>query len=192
MSGNIIPNLLVSSFDFHPASIQLHHFARTSCIVKQFQTVPLKSSLPPIRLFQPPIQGLPGDAEHLRGNGLVALGSIQGLQHQEVARFLDGGELGKIGERGSGFRMASDLLFQIGPPEPQIRLEGIHGQGAAFVGAHRVKDHVLKFPDVAGKIIGAQQGDQFPGEGRLALVEPGCTLLEKIIDQQGQVVEPFP
>ena len=171
------------------ARVRLHHFARTSCIVKQF---PLKSSLPPIRLLKPPIQSLPGNAEHLRGNGLIALGPVQGLQHQEIARLLDGRELGQVGERGSGLRVVFDRVLQVGSPEPQIRLEGIHGQGAAFVGAHRVKDHVLELPDVAGEIIGSQQGDQLPGEGRLALVEPGCTLLEKIIDQQGQVVEPFP
>jgi len=50
---------LVSSSDFHPASIRRHHFARTSFIVKQFQLFLLKSSIIfPIRLFQSSVEGL--------------------------------------------------------------------------------------------------------------------------------------
>ena len=177
---------------FHPAGVRLHHFARTSFIVKQFRLLPLKSSLDPIRLLKPPIQGLPGYPEHLRGNGLIALGPVQGLQHQEIARLPDGGELGQLGERGPGFRMPFDLFLQIGPPEPEILLERIHGHGAVLVGAHRVKHHVLELPDIAGEIIGAQEGDQLLGKARFLLVESIRGFPEEIIDQQGQIVEPFP
>jgi hypothetical protein len=66
---------LVSSFDFNPASIRLHHFARISFIVKQFHLFLLKSSIIfPIRLFQSPVESL-----------------------------LDGKKLGKDGEKYWGF-----------------------------------------------------------------------------------------
>jgi len=73
---------LLSSPDFHPASIWLHHFARTSFIVKQFQFFLLKSSIIfPICMFQSSVEGLPGDAEYLCGNELV-----DGFERQQIAR----------------------------------------------------------------------------------------------------------
>ena len=70
--------------------------------------------------------------------------------------------------------------------------ESLEREHAALVAADGVEDHALQFADIAGKVMVGEQGIELPRRGDPAFAEPGRSLKEKMVDQQGDILAALP
>ena len=115
-------------------------------------------------------QGLLRDAEHRCSCGLVIASSLHGFLNEHSCRFFDGWQW--IGKGYWNSRMFVILMvFCFGSARPgDMAAEDIQREDAIVVLSYCIKNHGLKFPDVAGKVVGFEKKEEFLRQSRLFLL----------------------
>ena len=105
--------------------------------------------------FEALIQCLARYAQAQSRNGLIAAGSFQGFNDQQL---LDLFECGQLMRETDQCTLFGRCVCRIVPGNRMffrnVGFEQVHGQLAGCVAADRIKNHGFKLSDVAGEMIG--------------------------------------